>query len=533
MVTVSDETIVADEGVTVTKAFDWDGFPVPAVTFRIKSDRSDPVDVRIVDEIPEEYGIEQIGFHPEYGSEHWTATGEGVVRFERTVDAGEAFTTVYGVKMTEEEEETPFLGAPTIDVDPEDQNGAVVEDVIPRESSDVVRDLADGDRDSIPGLDDEPQPAETAAEESEAVAETATDAVAGDDAEILDAGEAADAESEPEVADDTDSMPAEDELEATADPIEATASDVQSDEPTYDEEILEGTEEAISDTASTPEERDDEQIAGAEEKTAADPFETTDVTTESSETETEPPQETADEMGVPTENRATDATSASDTDMTDEFTESTTTEPEPTPDTDEQTAATDDTGVGGEVPEEGLAARLAAEIRAGTADEEDLAVIREAAAEPTESDDIRLEHLQARVSDLEAYTDALEEFLDENGRGRKVLDDVESTVADLATDVEDIASRVDAATGEREALRERVDTVSDDLTAVDDVAEKIDRLAGDLEAIEERVTDGEEARMEVASLEDELEDLEDAIDDVGEDVAEIKDWRSQLSDLFS
>ena len=155
VVTVSDESVVETEGDTVTKAFDAEGFQVPAVTFRVESDRNDPVGLRITDEIPEGFGIEQIGFHPDYGSENWTATGDGVVRFDRTVNPGEAFTTVYGIRMADDDEPDPFLESPTIEVDPDAIEEEAIDDVVPKESSEVVRELASGERDTVPGLEEE------------------------------------------------------------------------------------------------------------------------------------------------------------------------------------------------------------------------------------------------------------------------------------------------------------------------------------------------------------------------------------------
>ncbi|MFB6270500.1 MAG: hypothetical protein ABEH83_11180, partial [Halobacterium sp.] len=147
---MSDETVVETGGVTVSKFFNAEDFPVPAVAFEVDSSRDDAVTLRIVDEIPDEFGIDQIGFHPEYGSEHWTASGDGVVRFEREIEPGESFTTVYGVRMEEGQDETPFLSAPTVEIEGED-----IDDVVPPESTSVVRELAGGERETVPGLEDD------------------------------------------------------------------------------------------------------------------------------------------------------------------------------------------------------------------------------------------------------------------------------------------------------------------------------------------------------------------------------------------
>ncbi|MFW5918580.1 MAG: hypothetical protein ACOCSF_00085 [Halanaeroarchaeum sp.] len=555
---MSDETIVEDKGVTVTKAFDRDGFPVPAVTFRVESDRADPVTVRIVDSIPADFGIEQIGFHPEYGSEHWTATGEGVVRFERTVDSGEAFTTVYGVKMAEDGHAEPFLGAPTLEVDPDAIDESAIDDVVPKESSDVVRELAGGERESVPGLeaeasaeqptaDSETAPAETAGDEGESVA-----AVADDDAVIIGENDGGPDDSTEEEADDDWPRGGEDE-EQRADPLaeadDSSASDSDileagtTDEPggVGDSETdplsadpVEAESSAGAAADETASESDDDILeadAPAERESTDATGDSFDDSTEETldepvdDTSEEPAEETLDEpvedtIEEPIEDQEA-ATTDPETPMDDEL-EDTPADEQDRPSATADPAATAVTRDG----DESLAAALAEEIREGSVDDDDLDAIRDAVGEPTTSDGVRVDHLQARVSDLEAYTDALEAFLDENGGAEELLDEVQSTVDEVGDEIDDLASRVDAAQGEREALRERVDTLADEMNAIDDVEDRIERMSGDIEALDERVEDGEEAALAVDSLEDDLEELED-------DVEEFQEWRSQLSDLFN
>lgn len=526
MVRVSDETIVEDAGVTVTKAFDRDGFPVPAVTFRVESDRSDPVAVRIVDAIPDDFGIEQIGFHPEYGSEHWTATGEGVVRFERTVDSGEAFTTVYGVKMGDDGQAAPFLGAPTLEVDPDAIDESAIEDVVPKESSDVVRELAGGERESVPGLDEEPSQStgdDVTADDSSETAGDTTDqadsigAVADDDAVIIGENDGAQEET-------TDAEYEDESGDSSKRPDQAP--------PVDDEDILEasaGTTQDVpdGDTAeSDPVESDPLDTESSTAATDQQADEVAELAEQAEEASTVTPDEPADE--VPADRAAADLTEPESA-MNDEFEETTPAAEQETESATTETDAVLATADG----DGGLAAALAEEIRDGTVDDDDLDAIREAVGEPTTSDGVRVDHLQARLSDLEAYTDALETFLNENGGAQDVLDDLKETVESVGEDVETLASRVDSAQGEREALRERVNTLADEMDAIDDVADRIDRIAGDLDALDERVEDGEQARLEVDSLEDELADLEDEIDELEEEIGEFKEWRSQLSDLFN
>jgi len=147
-----EKVSVSSDGVTVDKRFEEDEFPVPAIAFEIQSARSETVTVTLVDQVPEDVAVEDLGFHPEYGSEYWTID-ESQITFERELEAGAEYTTVYGIRATGTDNVEQFLTTPTIEtVDPplEDGDGGVVDE----DSSDVVRDVISGDGD-VPGLEDE------------------------------------------------------------------------------------------------------------------------------------------------------------------------------------------------------------------------------------------------------------------------------------------------------------------------------------------------------------------------------------------
>ncbi|MGB9962241.1 hypothetical protein ACOZ32_08550 [Halobacterium sp. MBLA0001] len=446
---VSDETVVETNGVTVSKFFNAEDFPVPAVAFDVSSTRDGGVTLTITDEIPEEFGIDQIGFHPEYGSEHWTATGDGVVRFEREIDAGESFTTVYGVRMEDDQDETPFLSAPEIDVD-----GPDIEDAIPPESSDVVRELAGGDRDTVPGLEDEDTTDHEFGSVEADVGDADVDTPVTDDAEILgdDAGLTDIGGTEPEDADDTSP-------DTDGQPADNTT----------------GTGAALEATATT----DGDDTADAD-----------------------PPTDTV----------------AADT-----------------------SAADDAAGVDA-APRDGseIVAALADAIRNDAVADEDLATIQDAMGGVPESTRVELTHLQSRVSEIEAYTDALESFIDDNGTAQDVLNDLEDDVADLETelstvrdDVAGVEQSVDAAADDRAALHERVDDVEATVGAVDDLESSLDRLRGDVDALDERLADTEDDVLALADVSGDVDALEADVAELSEHVDAIDDWRDQLSDVFS
>lgn len=100
------------EGVRVHKRFAADEFPVPAIALDISSGREEQVTVELSDRVPDDIDIDDLGFHPDHGSEHWTIEGEQI-RFEREFAPGESYTTVYGIRTADDV--TQFLDEPTLE----------------------------------------------------------------------------------------------------------------------------------------------------------------------------------------------------------------------------------------------------------------------------------------------------------------------------------------------------------------------------------------------------------------------------------
>ena len=143
---------VASDGVTVTKRFEADEFPVPAIAFNVVSQRSEPVNLRLVDTVPDDVAVEDLGFHPEYGSEFWDINDDRIT-FEKELEADSEYTTVYGIRATGTDDVEKFLTEPTIEnVAPplgEDETALV------GGNNDAVKDVIAGESDSVPGLEDE------------------------------------------------------------------------------------------------------------------------------------------------------------------------------------------------------------------------------------------------------------------------------------------------------------------------------------------------------------------------------------------
>lgn len=143
---------VASDGVTVTKRFEADEFPVPAIAFNVVSQRSETVNLRLVDTVPDDVAVEDLGFHPEYGSEFWDINDDRIT-FEKDIEADSDYTTVYGIRATGTDDVEKFLTEPTIEsVDPPMDESE--EDLVGGDDN-AVKDVISGESDSVPGLEDE------------------------------------------------------------------------------------------------------------------------------------------------------------------------------------------------------------------------------------------------------------------------------------------------------------------------------------------------------------------------------------------
>jgi hypothetical protein len=130
--------------VRVGKAFEADRFPVPAIAFEIESLADEPIRIRLVDDIPESFQMEGVGFHPDYEGDNWTAYRDNRVAYERTLEPDESVLTVYGIRIDDPEEAEEFLDEPSVELI-EHGDAAATGDVLGRETTQVVRDALSGD----------------------------------------------------------------------------------------------------------------------------------------------------------------------------------------------------------------------------------------------------------------------------------------------------------------------------------------------------------------------------------------------------
>lgn len=136
-----------------------------------------------------------------------------------------------------------------------------------------------------------------------------------------------------------------------------------------------------------------------------------------------------------------------------------------TPDTNEMDNDTPDKTAVTET--ESVAAALRDEIENDAVDDDSLEAIATALDTHRQKDGsttARLEHLETRVSELDAYSGAMEDFLNELGTAedfRQELDDIHNTVESLKANLETLEETVEDATIEE--LSEELERLSDEM----------------------------------------------------------------------
>ena len=592
------ETLTAArDGIRVEKRFNPDEFAVPTIQFTIVSEREDRADITLSDQIPAEFPMDGVGFHPDYEGGHWSY-GEGCVTFEWSIEPGESVTTVYGIRIAEPSEVVPFLAEPELaEISPvadgsgpsepreidADRDEQTIDDIVPESSTGVVRELLTDESASVPGLEQtgesEAADAPTAVDEDPLAADPLVDDPVGADPladepigedPLSDEPTGKDPLADDPVADDpvADDPVADDSLAEPLqldDPVEP--SDVDS-EATSDSSTPESTDDIELDLDGVDAGSDDEVVAAVEDDGAASVDDPTIPVLEST---------SADGTGESPDGVAADgqgSESGSETEGGAASSEGLDT-----------TEAASVGGPGTAVTEGGIAAALADELRSDSIDEADLDVLRTALRlERSDSERARMSHLQSRVSDLEAYIDALEEFIDEHGTVDRLFEEIRSESASISEQVSDLETLVAANTEdvtaldtEVSAIDERVADVSNEVAEasnevaevsnevadvadeVEHASESIDALEADLSAVATDVESNSATidsfdeeltgvRAAVEDIEDEFDDrvaaaredvesdveaLEDRLETVRDDIDALVEWRDQLGEMFS
>lgn len=189
-----------------------------------------------------------------------------------------------------------------------------------------------------------------------------------------------------------------------------------------------------------------------------------------------------------------------------------------TPESDDADAevVTMDDGGQKQVSAGNIASVLAEEFRNDAVSEDDREFLREWAAESHAHNDVRVQHLQQRISDLEAYTDSLESFINENGTGRKLINDLKASMESLETEIEDYEERIDTTGEDLSELEDGLTDLSEDLTSIGEDVEALSADLSDLDAEVDEIGDEmerlDDLEEQTASIRDDLEGIHDHLE---------------------
>ncbi|MDX1745202.1 MAG: hypothetical protein R3324_04630, partial [Halobacteriales archaeon] len=157
----------------------------------------------------------------------------------------------------------------------------------------------------------------------------------------------------------------------------------------------------------------------------------------------------------------------------------------------------------------GVVSALVTELQDGSVDEGKLVALRqELGLIRSTGDEVRIDHLESRMSEFAAYTDALRAVIDEHGTAEQFVSQMEDRIEALRADLTAVESELSAT---RETVA-RVDDCVGTLAADFDSLEE--RTEAELEAIREGLDARDEETEETAEIEAAIERLEHRIENV-------------------
>ncbi|KAB1185012.1 MULTISPECIES: hypothetical protein [Haloferax] len=501
---VSEKFTTAIRGITVEKSVWANGEGLSVVRFEISSDRDDAVRLRMVESVPSDFPMENLGPHPKYGGDKWTKTDDGAfVYTDRLAPEGEAFT-LYGIKGLSQSSLESFLTEVGVEIDPAGDEPTT-------DSDDLLTMTNDNAENSEP--DDETTAQETTfkpgddfegriprVEDLRSTSGSWSTSRTGRDRDISSDIQFVGSKSQ-NAAERDDGPSANDGSLELADPTEGDAdSSVEASTSDSAEPVVETDTLSPDNSDSTAVDEESEELTDAAEEAdhgSDEPDgESVDVETPDIDEDGE-----VDSAEVVEDDVDTAESEAEDADA-------------PTSEvsaTDESEPAEHDAS---EV--ESIVDALVEELSSRDLSDDELAVLRDSlgTSAPT-SLDARLSHVQNRVDNLAAYTKALEEFLDENGTAEQVIDGLQTETAEMRDDIEQLESALTASKDAIQTIEAQVESIEDSL-----VTEAV---------FEERLTELDQRLVSEWKLDAQVDKLTSEISEIRDDVETGKVWRSNLS----
>lgn len=193
-----------------------------------------------------------------------------------------------------------------------------------------------------------------------------------------------------------------------------------------------------------------------------------------------------------------------------------------------------------------ILSKLVDQLESADAEDDDVETLREyLMPESQKSMDVRMQHIQSRMDDLAAYTEALEGLIDEHGTATEFMSKMESDIDDVSTEIEAVRSETTTAETERQEIRDRlsgvestIEEVDDDLRArldnlyeeLDSIRESIEEQENQVQNLRETVYDHAEELDTLQEHQDELDQLDDRIESTSD---QLEDHRDALDQRLS
>lgn len=157
-----------------------------------------------------------------------------------------------------------------------------------------------------------------------------------------------------------------------------------------------------------------------------------------------------------------------------------------------------------------LVDRLAAELAAAEESDPAVCTLEDAVGSRDGSVAAKVDHCLVRIAEFDAYVDALEEFLDDEGNARQIISELRSDLSALENRLDDVESRVETLADSRSALEERVS----------ETESSVAETGRDLEETEARVQQA-------------LRAVESDVESLANDVERVEEWRRTLADALA
>ena len=217
----------------------------------------------------------------------------------------------------------------------------------------------------------------------------------------------------------------------------------------------------------------------------------------------------------------------------------------------------------GSISSEAVGDALASAIRTDAIADDDLRTIRRALEiDSGSAATAKVDHLQSRVEEVAAYAGAMEEFLNEEGTGMDLIEDVRAELSSVRRDVDAVQTDLDESDDTIGSLEDAIETVettvSDLESTVSTVDSELESVSSSVENLDDSMADSvdrldsvestqsslEEAvdslDTDVAAVTDDLDELNSTVSEVEsnlaavrEDVTDIVEWRDQLGSMFT